>query len=442
MKHFFSVIFCSFIFSILFLSTGCNPSRQLTRTEVKSIDKLWDSLGLETSHHTGLSVYETKKNKYIFNHREDNLFTPGSNLKIFTLYTALLYLDEILPAAYYQTRGDTIIVWGAGDPGTKYPSIDAASPFVDFLKATDKTIIFSDNHFQSRRFGSGWSWDDFPYSFQTEKTAFPIYGNRIWIERSKDTVNVTPAYFRIVVYPKRDTLQKLFRNEIGTRYDYRYDHRIPRSLSSIPASLFQNDIRLIWKDAVGKDITFLDIPFSGSAIQIDGSQRDTLLKRLMQVSDNFVAEQLLLNCALKETGSMNEKEFIKQLLRGPFAGLPDSISWVDGSGLSRYNLLTPRSMIWVLNKILEKEGIDYIKSIFPAGGESGTILNDFISDHGEPYIYAKTGTLRNVYCLSGILLTRSGKVLLFSWMNNQLKEDTSAIKKSMEVLFTHLRDHY
>ncbi|HUR31965.1 MAG TPA: D-alanyl-D-alanine carboxypeptidase [Saprospiraceae bacterium] len=442
LKHIYSVFIYISVLNIFLFIVGCSTSRQLPPSEVKTGNKLWDSLNLEASHHVGLSVYDVQKGKYLFNHRENNLFTPGSNVKLFTLYTALQFLDENIPAGYYQERKDTIVVWGGGDPGTKYPDIHAESPFINFLKKTDKQIVFSDNHFKSKRFGAGWSWDDFPYSFQTEKTAFPIYGNKIWIERSHDTVKVIPTYFNIVVSIKRDTLQKLFRNETGTHYDYMYDHRLPRSLISMPASLYQNDIRFIWKEAVGKDITFLDVPFVKSALQIDGSKRDTLLKWMMQESDNFVAEQLLLACALKQTGVMNEKEFIKQLLRGPFASMPDSVYWVDGSGLSRYNLLTPRSLVWVLDKILQKKGLEYIKSIFAAGGESGTILKDYINDDGEPYIYAKTGTLRNVYCLSGILITRTGKVLLFSWMNNQLKTDSSEIKNSMEIFLTYLRDQY
>jgi D-alanyl-D-alanine carboxypeptidase/D-alanyl-D-alanine-endopeptidase (penicillin-binding protein 4) len=50
--------------------------------------------------------------------------------------------------------------------------------------------------------------------------------------------------------------------------------------------------------------------------------------------------------------------------------------------------------------------------------------------------------MRNVYCLSGILITRKGKVLLFSWMNNQFPDNSSDVRKAMEIFLNHIREHY
>jgi len=335
-----------------------------------------------------------------------------------------------------------MVVWGGGDPGTRYPSIHQPSTLVDFLKSTDRKIIFSDHHFQTTRFGRGWSWDDFPYNFQPERTAFPIYGNKLWVERYRDSIVITPEYFKLVFSAKNDTIQKLTRNEWGTQFNYRYDRRIPQSVNSIPVSLYRNDIRYIWEEAIGKKLFFLDYPLDKNAIRIDGSERDSLVKWMLHESDNFVAEQLLLSCALKQNGSMNEKEFIQQMMRGPLSDMPDSISWIDGSGLSRYNLLTPRSVVWVLEKLLSQKGPEYLKSMLAAGGTSGTIRNSFLSADGDPYIFAKSGSMRNVYCASGLLITNNGNVLIFSWMNNHFKDEPATIIKSMEIFLKQVREHY
>ena len=166
-----------------------------------------------------------------------------------------------------------------------------------------------------------------------------------------------------------------------------------------------------------------------------------MLRLMMHESDNFIAEQILLACAMKQIGVMNENEFIEKMLDGQLAQLPDSISWADGSGLSRYNLMTPNSTVWLLEKILDQKGIDFIKAIFPAGGESGTIHDSF-GHADESFIFAKSGSMRNVYCLSGFLITRSGEVLLFSWMNNLFQQDTDSLKLAMERLFQYLYDQY
>lgn len=159
-------------------------------------------------------------------------------------------------------------------------------------------------------------------------------------------------------------------------------------------------------------------------------------------SDNFIAEQLLLTCSMEQTNEMNEGDIIEQILTGPLEDIPDSIQWLDGSGLSRYNLMTPRSLIWVMRQIIKLKGLEFVESIFPAGGVSGTLSEDYKGKDGRPYIFAKSGTLKNTYCLTGILIPKSGHVLIFSWMNNDFPGDNASLKLSMEHLLVYLRDNY
>ena len=74
--------------------------------------------------------------------------------------------------------------------------------------------------------------------------------------------------------------------------------------------------------------------------------------------------------------------------------------------------------------------------LMPAGGKSGTLKNYFANN--KPYIYAKTGTLSNNFNLSGYLITKKGKVLIFSLMNNHFKSGSSDRKKEMEKFLKQL----
>ncbi|MBT8297032.1 MAG: D-alanyl-D-alanine carboxypeptidase, partial [Maribacter sp.] len=78
---------------------------------------------------------------------------------------------------------------------------------------------------------------------------------------------------------------------------------------------------------------------------------------------------------------------------------------------------------------------------FPEGGQSGT-LEDWYPGDPNPYIYAKTGSLGNNHNLSGYLITKSGKTLIFSFMNNHFMESSSEIKKRMQGIFERIRDTY
>lgn len=424
-------------FAFLTFST----SSLVAQGSVKSVEKLWEQLDMDASHHTGLIIYDPQKDKTVFNYKDDNFFIPGSNVKILTMYGAIAYLDQTIPAAYYQITGDTMIVWGAGDPGTYYPDINMESALIDLLKSTDKKIVFSNDHFTTGRYGRGWAWDDHMFTYQAERNAFPIYGNRLWIERFGDSIVVVPDYAAILLNVEKGSETNATRNELGTQYTYQYNSR-SGTAATIPMYLFENDIRFIWQEATGKQITFKDYPLNKKASFVAQTNRDTLLQLMMKDSDNFIAEQLLLACALDQIDSLDDEEIIKRTLKGPLSFITDSIVWIDGSGLSRYNLMSPRSTVAVLDKFLDLKGLDYVKEIFPAGGESGTLKNFFPGKNGSSYIFAKSGSLRNTFCLSGYLITSSGKVLIFSWMNNNYRKSSSDIRSSMEQLFIFLRDHY
>ncbi len=421
--------------------SSCRTASSALQAQENSLARVWAGLDLKSKHHTGLSIYDFNKGEWIFNYNEQNYFTPASTIKVLTMFAALHYLDKEIAAGYYRVKGDTLIVWGGGDPGTLYPDIHAESPFIDFLRRTDKTIVFSNAQFLTPRLGKGWAWDDFSYSYQCERTAFPIYGNRLWIDRNQDTITVIPHYFNQLLSIRPDSIEKAERNEWGNQYIYHYRPSLPESHLTVPIAFFENDMRLMWREALGKDIAMQDVPLIGSRLHINGSDRDSLVKVMMQQSDNFIAEQLLLNCSMQQTDKMDEKEMIEQILEGPLDDLPDSINWIDGSGLSRYNLLTPVSLVWVLRKMIKEHGLAYIKSFFPIGGETGTISLDYKGPKGQPYIFAKSGTLRNTYCLTGFLETKSGHTLLFAWMNNDFRGGNGPVKTGMEQFFKYLYDH-
>jgi D-alanyl-D-alanine carboxypeptidase/D-alanyl-D-alanine-endopeptidase (penicillin-binding protein 4) len=114
--------------------------------------------------------------------------------------------------------------------------------------------------------------------------------------------------------------------------------------------------------------------------------------------------------------------------------------WVDGSGLSRYNLFTPRSIVQMWQKIGAIVPKDRLFKLLAIGGQKGTISNWYKSD--RPYIFGKTGSLSNNHCLSGFLLTRSGKTLIFSFMSNNFTSPSSDIRTNMQEILYAIYDQY
>ncbi|MGZ8553379.1 MAG: D-alanyl-D-alanine carboxypeptidase, partial [Chitinophagaceae bacterium] len=127
------------------------------------------------------------------------------------------------------------------------------------------------------------------------------------------------------------------------------------------------------------------------------------------------------------------------LLKTDLKGLPQRPGWVDGSGLSRYNLFTPQDFVFILNKMKNEFGMERIKTILPTGGE-GTISNYYKTDSG--FIYVKTGTLSGVVALSGFLYTKKEKQLIFSILVNNHQAPATDVRRAMEKFLQGVRNKY
>jgi len=167
---------------------------------------------------------------------------------------------------------------------------------------------------------------------------------------------------------------------------------------------------------------------------------DSVYKVMMQESDNFLAEQLLLMCSATISDSLSILPALRLMQQSYLSDLPDKLAWADGSGLSRYNLFTPRSIVAVWKKIYQKVPRERLLPMLATGGVNGTVANWYKAE--QPYFFGKTGTLANNHCLSGYLITRSGKTLIFSFMNSHYLASTSDIRRNMQSILEYIRDNY
>jgi D-alanyl-D-alanine carboxypeptidase/D-alanyl-D-alanine-endopeptidase (penicillin-binding protein 4) len=166
---------------------------------------------------------------------------------------------------------------------------------------------------------------------------------------------------------------------------------------------------------------------------------DSLLIPLMHRSDNFFAEQSLLMVSQRLLGYMSDRKLIDTLLASDLKGLPQPPRWVDGSGLSRYNLFTPQDMVTILARMRQEFNWSRLQAIFPHGNE-GTLSGYYMTDSAA--IYAKTGTLSGVVALSGFLQTRKGKWLAFSVMVNNHQSSATTIRRQIEKFLLAIRSRF
>jgi len=413
---------------LISLIGACSPRSAILK-EVKSAEH-------DLQNHAGFVLYDLKSKKYLIEHNANKYFTPASNTKIFTFYTSLKMLGDSATALKYVQRGDSLIFWGMGDASFLYQNTFDNGRTLNFLQQAPGILYFSSTNFHTETLGPGWAWDDYPYSYSAERSPLPLYGNLITIEKTPESFTMVPDYFsgHFTMANQQRKQEEIIRGLDDNQLTY-FPGKSPRSRWQVPYHYSSDLVVDLLSDTLKRTVEEISWIVPDNAISFYSIPLDSLYRVMMQDSDNFIAEQLLLQCAATISDTLQTEIAIKYAKENFLTDLPDQTSWVDGSGLSRYNLFTPRSIVKLWDKIYQHVPQERLFSLLAVGGKNGTIKNWYKKE--TPFIYGKTGTLSNNHTLSGYLITRSGKILIFSMMNNNYLASTSEVRKRMEkILFT------
>lgn len=419
----------------LCLLVSCSPRIQLHRQLAQA--------EVEFQDHIGLLVYDPITRKSIVDFNSQKYFTPASNTKIFTLLSSLQLIGDSIPSLRYVERGDSLIFWGTGDPSFLYGSVFQNPATFNFLKNNPKSLYFSSSNFYQEHFGPGWAWDDYAYSFSPERSSFPIYGNCLQATDSTNgDIKIMPELFHdsVTVVNSNEKRTRLTRGIDNNELKYFVGADSNSFARQVPFHVNPMLIAQLLQDTLHRPVTLVNNPFDTSAHTLHSIPSDSLYKVMMQESDNFIAEQLLQLCAGIISDSLKSEIAIKYVKKNFLFDLPDEPQWVDGSGLSRYNLFTPRSVVRMWEKIMVMVPQERLFKLLAVGGLTGTINNSFRG--GSPYVFGKTGTLSNNHNLSGYLVTQKGRLMIFSYMNNNYTVKSSEVRKQMETVLSSIHERY
>lgn len=410
---------------LLFL-IGCSPARRLAH-DLRSQPAY-------TDHFMGVALYDPLRQRPLIQHNADKPFTPASNTKLFSFYAGLLTLPDSLPVLRYALRPDSLIFWGTGNPLLLHPDLPDTTALA-FLRRRPERLFFSPANYSGPRFGPGWSWDDYNDYYSTELALLPIYGNVVRFRNGQ----ASPRFFADSVRVLSTTAKPVQRAEFANQFD--------RSKQPKPA---EQDVPFRWSadltarllaDTLHRSVTLLQKPVPPDARLLHGALTDSLYKRMLQVSDNQFAEQILFMISAERNlatldPSAELRRMADSVLRYPAA----SAKWVDGSGLSRYNLFTPNTLIDLLAKIAGRVPQQRLFALLPAAGQSGTLRS--MAAGTKPYIFAKSGSMSGVYNLSGYVLTQRGRLLYFSIMHNNFTQPVAEMRRRTAELLKTIHERF
>ena len=444
----------------------------------------------------GVFVMSLKDSHVLYAHDADQLFTPASNMKVYTTAVALdllgadyrwrtsVYTDK-QPETGGIIEGD-LTLYGRGAPDLMSksngdaPSLStlADQVYQAGVREVHGNIIGDNSYFRGELFGDGWQWNDIQWYFGAEPSALSIDENsvEVTIAPAKEGGNAT-----VVINPNANPLHLTNSTKTGERNETT-SIGIIRDLSS-------NDLR-VWGDfpvnghafsaflsvhdpaAWAANLFRQDLISRGVKVTGDARSRDfrsesgamfdpqksfelayaesetlgKIVHRTNKESNNLFAE-LILRTIGKERGSLApDPDPRKNLERGDDdAGTAVVRSWLDsrgintkglairdGSGLSRLDLITPETTGRLLSAIASTPSGAVFHDSLPVAGRDGTLNGRLKPLTGR--ISAKTGTLTYTHSLSGYAVTPENETLIFSIMCNDATAADHAILRTIDQI--------
>src|SRR5690606_20861390 len=340
--------------SILFSS--CTTPRKI-------LDNQLERTNLSNSFH-GLVVMDARSGKTIYNRNGDRYFTPASNTKIVTFYTGVKLLSKNIPTLNYAVSNDTLFIEGTGDPSWLHPYLKDSTA-INWLKKQGSVALYTKNS-DELRFGPGWAWEDYDTYFSPEKNPIPLYGNVATIS-NVDGLKVSPSIFFDSTKVKENPFR---RDELNNRF---FIAPLEQDTLEVPFITGDSLTKQLLEEVLQKEIALADHFPNTSKKTLYGMETDSIFKQMLFKSDNFLAEQLLMAASSTSSDTLGTKRAITYMLEHDLADLEQQPRWVDGSGLSRYNLFTPRSFVQILQKLYEEVPEERLFGIFPMWGPTSTV---------------------------------------------------------------------
>ncbi len=432
---------------------GCAPRALVAPIPSAELESLATDHGLDRSW-IGVRVVDGE-GRILYDVNGNKLFTPASNMKVVTTALALGVLG---PDYRWHTRvlrdsTGALYLVGGGDPVLTSTDLSQMADEVAIRLGTDSVpaLWIVPAVFDSVELGPGWMWDDTPYAFSAPVSGLNVDHNLIRGLRNTATSQV-------VLWPSVPNLQ--VRVESAVPYPI---FRPPDTLLLPPPSApegiegFTAVVQrpeqwagqLFRARLVGLGVHVpvprirWTLPDSGMAIETLAVHASPTLRevlyRLLKVSDNLYAEVFLKTLALETYGPPGT------WAKGVAAAESVLVTWgldtsqirmADGSGLSRYNQVTPAFLTQLLLYARQQPWFwDYVVS-FPVTGQDGTLRRMTYGFPGR--IRAKSGTMTGVRNLCGYIFTDQGEVLVFSFMTNHYKGSRRKVDAFYGDLFLRL----
>ncbi|GAB3647842.1 D-alanyl-D-alanine carboxypeptidase/D-alanyl-D-alanine-endopeptidase [Glycomyces tarimensis] len=429
----------------------------------EAIDRILTD-GRLTDSQVGVVVADAATGEVLYDRNGNQRALPASSQKLTTVAAALetlggdfAFTTEAVgtePPVDGVIDGD-LYLRGSGDPTMRAQEYDKiAADLVDAgVTTVDGDLIADDTAFDDERHGTEWAWGDLQYAYAAEISALTVTSGddllagsvRVFVdpgnaEGDAAEIETVPAtdYVTIVndattTAPGTGTSVAIDRDEhaneirvtgtIAADSGGTYGTRAVIDPAGLAASVFQAALADHGITLTGETRTGETTPQDGQTLAThDSKPLSELAEDLMKPSNNLLAESLFKALGYQATGEGtfdSGKAAVYKAIE-QYGVDTGPIRQVDGSGLSRFDELTPNMITDLLIGAKDADWFeDYYDSLPIACGDDGsTLVGRMCGTPAADNVRAKTGSLTSVSALSGYVTDADGRELVFSIMFN------------------------
>jgi D-alanyl-D-alanine carboxypeptidase/D-alanyl-D-alanine-endopeptidase (penicillin-binding protein 4) len=461
------------------------PAARSSVLELRSdIDAILASPALDHGY-WGILVRSLTADDTLYTLNAGKLMMPASNLKIVTLAAAASrlgwsysYATRLLGAGGVQDgalQGDLIVV-GSGDPTVGHDDpAHAFDTWIESLKgagirAIRGRIVGDDNAFDDETLGAGWSWDYLGDGYAAGVSALQFNENVVAVTLAPSgivgmpaTMSFAPhvsgtAVFSDVTTAAAGTAPSIVAHRLPGNPRVDLHGSIPAGTPAVIRTVSVDNPTLFFVDALRDSLIAHGIVVDGPAVDIDelpaspayadlrplavrqSPPLSALAVRMMKASQNLYAETLLktVGAAAGLPTAAGGRDVVRTTLQS-WGIAPSGLVMIDGSGLSRYNLVTPEALVEVLTYVDRDRALrDEFAQALPLAGRDGTAATRMKNTPAENNARIKTGTIANVRTVSGYVKTADGEPLVFSILANNFETPPEVVDRATDAIIVRL----
>ena len=435
----------------------------------------------------GVIIVDPGRGETLYTRNADKLFLPASNMKLLTSTTALAQLG---PDFHWSTtvlaRGPVrngtllgdLVIRGNGDPTISdhmHPD-SALAPLralADSLRAHGVTrvrgrVAAAPSPFTDAPLGFGWEWDDLDESYSAGVGALyfnegfaqiVVHGGARPGAPVRASTRPATTYPRLII--KATTVAPLASTDtVSARPAIIVGQDSSHTGVLVSGTIAAGDsvvMELAFRDQTAAYLAALTEALRGAGIHVADAKTDStarvdslfttmspplrdVLPYFLKPSQNQIGEILFKTLALVKTGvgTADSAQLVvsNQLLA--WGAASDGFAVRDGSGLSRHDYVSPRTIIHVLDAARQLPDFKVLYDALPIAGVDGTIRGRMKGTPAEANVHAKTGTLDKARSLSGFVTTADGRLLLFSALCNDYVVPTRRVDQVTDALGARL----